>query len=177
MSMEKFPVPADDRLLDYLDGTLSVDETARLTAELESSPALTQRLEELSIIHHVLSQSKLETPSLTFTTKVIQNLHRIPVSHSLSPKNGLLLLGGMLVAAGILMVMMSVGSFDNVTGLISMKELKPVQNYFQQSLPTFSINGKLIIKILVGVNLMVAFFILDRTILRPLFQRRAGMQF
>jgi len=175
--MEKFPASTDDRLLDYLDGTLSSSESERLSAELESTPALKLRLEELRTVHHILSQSKFESPSSTFTTKVIQNLHRIPLSPTLSPKNGLLLLGGMLAAAGILMVMMSAGSFDHVTGLISMKELKPVQNYFQQSLPTFSINGKLVIKILVGVNLVVAFFILDRTVLRPLFQRRAGMQF
>ncbi|HRI78401.1 MAG TPA: hypothetical protein PLR06_02605 [Cyclobacteriaceae bacterium] len=175
--MEKFPESPDDRLLDYLDGTLSHDELQQLKEQLVQTPALRQRLEELRQVQDVLSQSKLESPSLALTNKVIQNLHRIPAGPTLSPKNGMLLLAGMLVTAGILMVMMSAGSFDNVSGLVSLEQLKPVENYFHQSVPTISINGKLVIKILVGVNLIVAFFILDRTILRPLFQRRAGMQF
>ncbi len=174
--MEKIPTALDDRLLDYLDGNLDETDLHQLKMELEKSPMVKSRLEELRLLHETLMQTRLESPSPAFTTKVMQNLHRLPFSSTLSPRNGLLLLAGMIAAAGILVVMISAGTFDQFKGMVSLKQLSPVQKYFQQSLPSFSVNGKLIINIIVGINLVLAFIILDRTILRPFFQRRAGTQ-
>ena len=172
--MEDFKQEEDDQLLDYLDGKLDGARLQQLKKNLESSTPLQVRLDELRTVHRVLAQTKLESPSPAFVNRVMQNLDA-PLYSSLSPRNGLLLLTGMLVAAGMLAAMISTGVFDQFSGIISLDETVPVKKYFQQSLPSVAINGKLIIKIIVGVNLVLAFIVLDRTVLRPLFQKRAGM--
>lgn len=176
MTMENITTVQDDRLLDYLDGRLEGAGLHHLKEELQSSEVLRKRLEELRSVHRVLATAKLESPSPAFVTKVMQNLNAVSFSSPLSPKNGILLLTGVMVAAGILAGMLSVGIFDQLTGVVSLERVAPVQKYFQQSLPPFSINVKLIIKILIGLNLVLGFIVLDRTVLKPFFQRRAGMQ-
>ena len=173
--MEEFKQEQDNRLLDYLDGKLDGARLQQLKKDLESSTPLQIRLDELRTVHRVLAQTKLESPSPAFVNRVMQNLSAPSFSSSLSPRNGLLLLTGVLVAAGMLAAMISAGVFDQFSGIISLDETAPVKKYFQQSLPSVAINGKLIIKIIVGVNLLLAFIVLDRTVLRPLFQKRAGM--
>ena len=175
MTMEQFNRTNDDRLLDYLDGRLEGVYLQQLKKDLEASSILQSRLEELRMIHRVLAKTKLESPSPAFVTKVMQNLNAPAFSSSISPRNGLLLLTGMIVAAGMLVVMISAGVFDQFSGLVSLDQAAPVKRYFQQSLPEISINGKLIIQIIVGLNLVLGFIVLDRTVLRPLFQKRAGM--
>lgn len=174
--MENITTVQDDRLLDYLDGKLEGDRLHQLKQEMESSKILQQRLEVLRSVHRVLATAKLESPSPTFVSKVMQNLNAVSFSSPLSPKNGILLLAGVMVAASILVVMLSAGIFDQLTGVISLERVPPVQKYLPQALPPFSINGKLIIKILVGLNLVLGFIVLDRTVLKPFFLRRAGMQ-
>jgi len=172
--MEKIPTATDDRLLDYLDGKLEGTTLLQLKKELESSSSLQARLETLRVVHRVLAHTKLESPSPAFVTKVMQNLHTVSFPSALSPRNGLLLLVGVMVAAGILVAMISAGIFDHVQGMVSLEQVSPVKKYFQQSIPVISINGKLIINIIVGLNLMLAFLVLDKTVLKPFFQRRAG---
>lgn len=176
MSMETLSTVQEDRLLDYLDGRLEGTALFVLKKELESSEVLRLRLEELRIVHRALGHVTLETPSPPFVNKVMQNLHTIPVSSVLSPRNGLLLLAGMIVATGILLAMINAGIFDQVKGLISFEQAVPLQKYFHQSLPVISVDGKPIIKIMIALNLLLAFLVLDRTVLRPFFQRRAGAQ-
>jgi hypothetical protein len=175
--MEKITTAQDDRLLNYLDGKLDGTELQHLKKELESSKLLQDRLNELRIIHRVLAHTTLDTPSFAFTNRVMQNLHTRPVPSSISPKNGLLLLLGVMVAAGMLVVMISVGVFDQISGIVSLDQAAPVKKYFQQqTLPSIPVNGKLLIKIIVGLNLVLAFVVLDRTVLKPFFQKRAGLQ-
>jgi hypothetical protein len=174
--MEKITIVQDDRLLNYLDGKLDGTELIQLKKDLESSDLLQTRLNELRIIHRVLAHTTLETPSFAFTNKVMQNLHAKPVTSYLSPRNGLLLLAGVMVAAGMLVAMISAGIFDQIGGIVSLDKAIPIKNYVQQSLPTISVNGKLLIKIIVGLNLVLVFIVLDRTVLKPYFQKRAGMQ-
>lgn len=175
--MEKIKQTDDDRLLDYLDGKLEGARLLQLKKDLEHNSFLQVRLDELRLVHRVLAQTNLESPSPAFVNKVMQHLHSPSFSsYSLSPRNGLLLLVGMLVAAGMLVAMVSAGVFDQFSGMISMDKAIPVKKYLQQSLPEMSINGKLIIQIIVGLNLVLGFIVLDRTVLKPLFQKRAGMQ-
>ena len=47
--MEKLTTAQEDRLLNYLDGTLGPNEVLQLKEELEHSPALHARLEELRV--------------------------------------------------------------------------------------------------------------------------------
>src|SRR6478609_5467354 len=111
--MEKITQQQDDRLLDYLDGKLSGAEAAMLKNQLEQSAALNQRLEELRAVHTLLSNSTLVEPSKNFTQFVMNNLDKVPVRTStLSPRNGLILLCGILVATGITILLLATGSFD-----------------------------------------------------------------
>jgi hypothetical protein len=177
--MEKIPTSMDDKLLDYLDGKLDGSALAQLRKELEASPSLQERLDRLRAIHRVLAHTKLETPSPLFVNKVMKDLHSVSLPSSLSPRNGLLLLAGTMVAAGILIVMISAGFFDTANGVVnldSFQEISPIKKYIQQSLPAIPINGKIVIDILVGLNLVLGFLVLDKTVLRPFFQRRAGVQ-
>lgn len=172
--MEKIPTAMDDRLLDYLDGKLEGAPLQQLKKEVEGSSSLQARLETLRTVHRVLAHTKLESPSPAFVNRVMQNLNAVSFPSALSPRNGMLLLAGVMAAAGILVVMISAGIFDNVQGMVSLEQTLPVKKYFQQSLPVISVNGKLIINIIVGLNLVLAFLVLDKTVLKPFFQRRAG---
>ena len=97
-----------------------------------------------------------------------------PLSAYPSPKNGLMLLMGVMVATGMLVMMISAGFFDKVSGIVSLDQLEPVRKYVTPSIPAMTINGKLIMKVLIGINLVLAFIVLDRTVLRPFFQRRGA---
>ena len=175
--MEKIKTVQDDQLLDYLDGKLEGPALLQLKRGLADSTPLQNRLEELRLVHKALSSARLQSPSPSFVTKVMRNLHSTAFPPSLSPRNGLLLVIGVLVTAGLLVALVSAGSFDQWTGFVSLEEVTPLKEYFRVSLPTVYINGKLLIKILVGLNLGLAFIVLDRTVLKPFFQRRAGSQY
>ena len=100
--MERTTQKQDDQLLQYLDGTFTGKDKAELENLLLNNTHLKIRLEELRKVHTVLSnKARLEQPSKLFTDKVMHNLDRLPVRSTLSSKNGLLLLLGILVAAGV----------------------------------------------------------------------------
>ncbi|MBL7864738.1 MAG: hypothetical protein JNK10_07690 [Cyclobacteriaceae bacterium] len=174
--MEKITTFQEDSLQDFLDGKLEGPALQQLKHELASSPALQHRLEELRRLHQSLSKQSLQSPSSGFVAQVMKNLGQVSRSAYPSPRNGIMLLLGVMVATGMLVIMISAGVFDQIGGLISLEQLSPVKKYIQPSLPSLPINGKLIIQLLVGINLILAFIVLDRTVLRPFFQRRAGNQ-
>ncbi len=177
MSMDTISKTQDDMLLNYLDGRLEGHGLSELKKELEASEPLRDRLEVLRRIHRTLAlRNNLDSPSAAFVNKVMQNLNAEPSTSMLSPRNGLLLIAGVMVATGILAFMISAGTFDQFNGIISIQKTETVQKYFQQGLPPIPIDGKLIINILIGLNLVLAFLVLDRTVLRPFFQKRAGLQ-
>jgi hypothetical protein len=118
----------------------------------------------LRLIDERLSKNKLESPSSNFTHRVMMNLHTLPVASSLSPRNGVLLLCGTILALTILTLLLGGGMFDSVINTIEVPQVKT-------SIP---VNGKWIVNGLVMVNIVLAFILLDRTILRPLFNRRAA---
>lgn len=117
----------------------------------------------LRMVDETLSKNKLESPSSNFTHRVMMNLHSMPAASSLSPKNGVLLLCGTILALTILTALLGGGMFDSVIKTIDVPQIKT-------SIP---VNGKWIVNGLVMLNIVLAFILLDRTILRPLFNRRA----
>lgn len=170
--MERLTNNQDDELLNYLDGKLSDVKVRELKSKLETSSLLSQRLEELRAVHQLLAkEAKLETPSSNFTHRVMSNLHRVPVMNPLSPKNGLLLLCGTMVAIGILVLVVSSGFFDSMTHSINVNELPVKQEYITTNI---AFNSKWVINGLILLNIVLAFILLDRTILRPFFNRRAN---
>jgi hypothetical protein len=120
---------------------------------------------ELRLIDETLGKNnKLESPSSNFTHRVMMNLHAMPVASSLSPKNGLLLLGGTVLALTLLTLLLGGGMFDSANKTIDLPELET----------TVSVSGKWVMRGLIVLNTVLAFILFDRTILRPLFNRRAS---
>lgn len=173
--MEKITDKQEANLQQYLDGTLEGPALQQLKQELAASPALRQRLEALRPVQQVLQRNTLQSPSGAFVERVMRNLSKGALTTMPSPRNGLMLLAGVMVASGLLAFIVSTGTFDNVSGVFSIDQVEPLKKYVTPSLPTVSISGKLIMNLLIGINLVLAFIVLDRTVLRPFFQRRRGL--
>ncbi len=172
--MEKITDSQEARLQDFLDGKLEGAALQELKQELGTSTVLQQRLEELRPVHEFLKKNSIQSPSTQFVDRVIRNLSRGALTTYPSPKNGLMLLAGVMIASGMLAMMLTAGTFDQISGSISFEQMEPLKKYVTTpSLPQININGKLVMNILIGINLVLAFIVLDRTILRPFFQRRA----
>lgn len=122
---------------------------------------------ELRLIDETLGKNKLESPSSNFTHRVMMNLHSVPVASSLSARKGLLLLSGTVVAVTILTFLVAGGMFDNVNETISVPLAKDLQ-------PSVSVKGEWIVQGLIVLNIVLAFILFDRTILRPLFNKRTS---
>lgn len=174
MTMEKITEAQETNLQRYLDGELDGPALQQFKEELNASPALQRRLEVARPVHEFLRKNSLQSPTAAFVDRVMRNLSRGAISSYPSPKNGLMLLAGVMIASGMLAVMLSAGTFDQITRLITVDQVEILNKYQTPSLPSFSISGKVIMNILIGVNLVLAFIVLDRTVLRPFFQRRAG---
>lgn len=169
--MKKIPNDIDELLLNYLDGTLTKNEAATLEDQLHVDVALRLRLETLRSIDTTLSHTKLEMPSRNFTQLVMEGLHKVPVRTGLSARNGIFLIIGVMTIVTILVLLVSTGSFDSM-GVIQPNEIGIKNNYFNFEIPSISINGKLLINSIIFLNLAIALIVLDRTILRPLFEKR-----
>ena len=175
MNMEKITEAQETMLQRYLDGELEGPALQQLKQELSTSTALQHRLEELRPVHDFLSRNTLQAPAANFVDRVMQNLSRGPVSAYPSPRNGLMLLMGVMVASGMLAALLTAGTFDQVSGLLSVNQIEILKTIKAPEVPSMNINGKLVMKILIGINLVLAFVVLDRTVLRPFFQRRSMM--
>jgi len=163
----------DDELLNFLDGEGSETERRKLEKTISEDQVAQKRLKELEAVHFFLrSQKGIEQPSKNFTEKVMAGLHAKPSFTFFSPKNGLILLTGLLVASGLALTLASSGTFDQLHTVFDFKSLPVDTNLVKnpRSVP-FDIN--LFVKIFVLINLVIGFLLLDRTILRPIFQKRS----
>lgn len=174
--MNKLSPAKDEELLRYLDGELDPAQKINLEAEIQNSTLLRKRLEELQSVRSFLMRKViLETPSKNFTQKVMEGLEAQPVRSLFSPRKGLLLLIGVIIASAISLMLLTNGVFDQTsTSLIV--DAAPIKNKWIQD-PSFSIpfNGKILVNGILFLNLGLALILLDRTILRPLFQKRTSV--
>jgi hypothetical protein len=170
--MKKVPQSVDDILLDYLDGNLNDIDKKNLEISLKKNTVWKSRLEELKAVSSLLHETKLDPPSKNFTTLVMGRLDQYPESSGYSIRNGILLLTGVLLVVGIAIVLVSSGVFDNTTTSIDLNQVDISKKLVKDPLPSFHFSGKLIVNIIIVLNLALAWIVLDRTILKPLFQRR-----
>jgi hypothetical protein len=176
--MERISQKQDDQLLHYLDGTLTEKAKAELEEQLKNDTHLEIRFEELRRVHHILeSKAKLEYPSKVFTERVMGNLDQLPARSTLSAKNGILLLCGILVAVGALTLLLSIGVFDNMNSAISLEKMVVKNDFIKNPLPSIPFHARWLINGIVILTLGLAFVLLDRTILRPFFEKRSPMRF
>ncbi len=175
--MQKISQETDILLQDYLEGKLSEEKRRKIEFGLEKSEELRNRLEILKLLQQSMSHSSLMQPSANFTQRVMSNLHTMSSAQSLSPKNGLILLGGILIAIGIAISMLNTGLFNSMNGMLSFENFQLPQGLALPQVPSIPINGKIILNVIIALNIGLAFLLLDRTILKPLFNRRSGIQF
>ena len=172
--MDKTSSPIDDQLLDYLDGILPAGERAALEALLGQDTAVAARLEELRLMNNLMGNQKLEDPSPSFTASVMRRLDDRSSLARLSIRNGIFMVVGILVIVAIAAALVSAGVFDGTNTTVDLNDVTHSNRYFTNpyTLPSFSLNGRLIINGIIMLNLALAFIVLDRTVLRPWFQRR-----
>jgi hypothetical protein len=163
---------SNDVLLQYLDGTLDSVHCEAVEQALLSDPTLNKKLEELKNVDRMLRGVKLEHPSKNFTSTVLQRLDDYPLRTGLSIRNGIFLLCGIMVIVAAALVLLSMGVFDQITTTLNPNDIGLVKQYIPRNLPSVSIDGKLLVNIIVVLNLAVMFVVLDRAILRPFFEKR-----
>jgi hypothetical protein len=169
--MKKLPQHLEDTLLDYLDGTLTPSQRQDFEQSLKTNEALQGRLEEMRNAEQMLRYLTPDQPSKNFTLSVMSRLDQYPSRAGLSIRNGILLLIGIFTVMGMAMMLMSAGVFDE-TATFDLNNIGLVQRYIKQTLPSIPFDGRLVVNIIILLNLALAFVVLDRAILRPIFQKR-----
>lgn len=169
--MKKVTQQSDDMLLDFLDGKLTSEQQALVNESLRQDAALRERLDQLRFVNEAMMPPFLETPPKNFTTSVMAKLDQQPAPRGLSVRNGLFLLGGIVAVLTIAVILLSSGVFDQTT-TVNLNNNDLAQRFIKQSLPTFSIDGKVLVNAIVLLNIVIAFLVLDRAVLKPIFQRR-----
>lgn len=173
--MNKLSQEKEERLLRYLDGELDKEASQQLEVELQTSEVLQNRLNDLRVVRtFLLQKGTLESPSKNFTQKVMSGLDK-KLANSFSPRQGLLLLVGTIVASGIALALLSAGVFDAPT--VPLVVDAPLKNNWL-NIPSISIpfNGKILVNGILILNLGLALILLDRTILKPIFQKRISSE-
>jgi hypothetical protein len=171
----KIPQAQEEKLLNYLDGTLAGNEKESLETLIKNSAALQSRLNELRALDAGLRSVKIEQPSKNFTQLVMNKLDQYPIqTKSFSTRNGILLLVGVLVAVGIGSLLVAGGAFDGTSTIELNQNIIP-NKYLQNPLPSIPFNGKVVVNVIILLNLALAFMVLDRAILKPWFEKRARM--
>jgi hypothetical protein len=128
--------------------------------------------QELNIIDQHLKSVRIEQPSVSFTQKVMSNLHRgSAATLGLPSRNKILMLAGILVTIGVAILLIAGGAFNNVTSITVDQNIIP-NDQLREYIPSIPFNGKLIINIVILMNLALAFMILDRAVLKPWFEKR-----
>jgi hypothetical protein len=163
----------DDRIFQYLDGQLPMNDKEKFEVDLKLNEDLRVRFHELKLMHDTLAHAILESPSSNFTARVMSNLGTFATPVRLSPKNGLMLLLGVVVALTLGVYSLSSGLFDQLSGAITLDALNLPKTVIKQPLPSIPFNGGMVMKVLIGLNLAIAFVLFDRTILQPFFRNRA----
>jgi hypothetical protein len=173
--MNKLSPAKEEELLRYLDGELEGTEKQKLEFDIQQSQLLKNKLEELKLIQtYLMRKATMEVPSKNFTQKIMEGLDAQPARPLISPRKGLLLFVGIIIASGIALMLLTNGVFDQTTTSLIVDA--PIKNKWIED-PSFTIpfNGKILVNGIIFLNLALALILLDRTILRPLFQRRTSM--
>jgi hypothetical protein len=170
--MEKKTDSIDEKLFTYLDGHMSAEEKNFFEQAMSHSPNLKAQVEIQQQADAYMTALQIEEPSAVFAQQVMAKINQAPQSYSLSTKNGLLLLLGVLFVSLVAILLLQSGVFDATGTLNAPKELGLLSKYIKAPLPSIPINGKLIVNGIILLNLALGFVILDRAILRPYFERR-----
>lgn len=170
--MEKISQTLEDKLLDYLDGNLTIDEIHQLDDAMKRNASVKNRFDELRLLNNALLKTELEQPADDFTQRVISNLTHVPVTSRWSIRNAVFLFLGVVTFATVALVLLSAGVFDDATATFTLKPTPVSWLFIPAQLSSLTINIKMIVNSIILMNIVLAWIILDRTILRPYFQHR-----
>lgn len=169
--MRRLSQEQEQSILDYLDEKLSQTQRKAFEATLQEDPLLRGRLDEITAADSLLKHLSTEEPSKNFTFTVMNRLDQYPARTGISIRNGIFLLAGILALMAIALALVTTGYFDQQSTL-DLNKMHFAQRYIKQSLPSIALNGKMIVNTIVLLNLVLAFIVLDRTILKPIFHKR-----
>ena len=169
--MKKLTHISEEALLEFLDGTIDPAKKEALNKALARDPVLQERHEELRRADALMRQLTADQPSRNFTTALMNRLDEYPLRSGLSIRNGIFLLTGIMVVMAIAVLLLSLGVFDQ-TATLNPNNIGLVNQYIKKTLPSISIDGKMVVNIIVILNLVLIFVVLDRAILKPIFQKR-----
>ena len=165
----------DQILLEYLDGTLDEKRKQQIEGMIRQHQEIKVRLEELKTISLLLQKTIVDEPPRNFTDVVMKGLDQYPESKSYSVKNGLLVLFGVLTVSLLAVLLVASGVFDDSISKLDLSTIGALKN-LRTGLPVLMISTKLIVNVIIFLNLVLAWLVLDRAILRPWFDRRLNAQ-
>lgn len=168
--MKELPKDIEYKLLSYIDNTLSEVERSEFEMLLQNNPDVQEKLKWLTKAESLVSIN-LEEPPRNFTNVIMARLNQSP-DRRISFRNSFFLLGGIVLTVIICAVLVSYGVFDS-TASIDLNDMVIKNNFIKNSLPTIPFNGKMIVNIIIILNLILAFVVLDKTILKPFFENRS----
>ncbi len=169
--MKKISQHIEERLLDYLDGQLSPAASAELEKVIREDETVRKRFDELSEADRVLRRTSLQQPSLQFTQKVLTRLTDRPESATPSIRKNIYLFIGIVVIIILSTLLVAAGVFDG-TASINLNDMLVQSKYINQPLPSVQFDGKTVVNVIIILNIIIAFVVLDRTILKPWFESR-----
>jgi hypothetical protein len=138
---------------------------------MENSDLLKTRLKELQAVNRLfLKRNFLEAPSKNFTHKVMEGLENSPVRSGVNYRSGLLLLMGIILASGLALWLLSYGAFD---GAVTTLVVDVKNNWIASPKVIIPFNAKMLVNGIIFLNLAIALILLDRTVFKPLFHKRA----
>ncbi|MDX1629530.1 MAG: hypothetical protein R3345_12565 [Fulvivirga sp.] len=156
------PKITDTELLEYIDGTLSLQRRQYIQQQLGEDRALQARLDTLKEVDSLLSDvTQLSEPSNNFAAGVMNSLDRssIPIR-----KSGLILLLVTVVTV-LTGAYFMVDIMLNVSGVSQINYVQDIGPYLPDSIDLKTINIALL-TILSFLGLMI----FDKTVLRPMFK-------
>ena len=164
-----------DQLARYIDDELDAKDRASFERLLGDNDLLREKYVSLLETHRLLKVQPMNVPSKNFTDRVMQHLDLYtPPGLPFSIRNGVLLLTGVLIAGALALYLVSHGAFDGSVTISSPLDQSLTEKLLDRRIPAVSFDGKLVVNAIVLVNLALAWIVLDRTILRPLFNNRRG---
>jgi len=167
----KIPDKAEERLLDYLDGTLSENEKAKFEVLLRTNAGLKELCTELHAVETSARSYLPEQPSKNFTGNVMKAVRQMPSPSTPPISNTLMLLGAIMVLITVAIFLLSTGVFDE-SATIQVNELVLIKEYVVTPLVSVNVNPSMVMNVIIFLNLAIALIVLDRSVLKPYFQRR-----
>lgn len=167
--MEKKDIAAlEDALSRYPDGVQKA-EKAWLEDLQAQDAGVQQRMEDLDTVHQALQAQGVARPSPHFTQRVMAALAPLPQTSAPPARRvwrSAALLTGVLAVTGIIITWLS---SDMFTGVTVQQVAVPCADQWTWSV---AVKGKWLLYPIIAINMVLGWVLLDRAILKPLFQHR-----